>query len=751
MALSSINPENQKCPYVGCEHKGAIPAISGDVHRCSHCNRLALKCEKPDCEALNRPFSRFCRRCGDDMSRPDYGKTVSSQWLESRRFSEPFPDFVFGRAEIQKFGRELEPGILAIIASLRNESQMTSRLRIAIRSSLWAKPESVQIRFDVVESQDLRSEGFDRDFEQKLTEALRKDLATPFVTIAQQITSYILGKLQENESLSHVTAGIENTLVEDLFRHTHNLRLYFLRYLIERGPFGTQPSVMNSPAGPEESVQGMAEMLRSQPTSLATIIGDTLNKQRSDLQNEISKYLVKELEDNPRFLIERLNDRSSDHQDSQYCTPANEIAETLASKLKRQPRHLARFLEDDIAVLPQLRQPESLVEVQFLDGLLAVHQAGSYQGLYHPFASIETAKILQLRDRPGVSPGRRPWRPTLIDRRFIVFSHPEFARSVDAWSLTGWSVRGNAETHDLFHCPPEARLTLAAAPVSFEGLTVGLLFYDADEEAYLWLTLDISQSKLLNSEEIRNSASALEISGTPCEVDSSMDQAITFSTSSGHWVWKTEDARNSRTDKMERLKTRGTPKTDDGLVRGFHFPRQKLFLHSIDSAETELFNWYYQTIEGPEMLECCRVYFSTLHAETLRLPLRRKMIPLGKRRTASGEMVIVEDGKVWSESLGKLTPLAENLTIESNFTGLTFEDPLLLTIGSRLSSKSGMSSKSGIRRLTIRSIENLNHSLSFEVNPPYSNPILWGRWLFTTEYDTEGEIVLRRRILSSPD
>ena len=744
MALSSINPENQKCPYVGCEHKGAIPAISGDVHRCSHCNRLALKCEKPDCEALNRPFSRFCRRCGDDMSRPDYGKTVSSQWLESRRFSEPFPDFVFGRAEIQKFGRELEPGILAIIASLRNESQMTSRLRIAIRSSLWAKPESVQLRFDVVESQDLRSEESEWDFEQKLTEALRKDLATPFVTIAQQIANYILLKLREKQSLSDTTTGIENAVVEDLFRHTHNLRLYFLRYLIERGPLGTQPAG-DSPAGPDESVQEMVEMLRSQPKRLATIISDTLNNQRSDLLVEISKYLVKELEENPRLLIERLHDRSSDHQDSQDCTPAEEIAETLATELKRQPPHLARFLEVDIAVLPQLRKPESLLEVQFLDGLLAIHQAGSYQGIYHPFASNETAKILQLRDRPELSPDRRPWKPTLIDRRFIVFSHPEFARSVDAWSLTGWSVRGNAETHDLFHCPAEARLTLAAAPVPFEGLTVGLLFYDAEEESYLWLTLDISQSKLLNSDEIRDSGSSLKtISGTPCEVDRSMDQAITFSTSSGHWVWKTEDARNSRTEKMERLITMGAPKTDDGLVRSFHFPRQKLFLHSMDSAETEHFNWYYQTTEGPETLQCCRVYFSTLHAEHVG-PLRRKMIPLGKRRTAIGEMVIIEDGKVWSESFGRLAPRAENLTIEKDFIGLTFEDPLLLTIGSRLSSQTR------IRRLTIRSIENLNHSLSFEVNPPYSNPILWGRWLFTTEYDTEGEIVLRRRILSSPD
>ncbi|MFO0954673.1 MAG: hypothetical protein U0835_26615 [Isosphaeraceae bacterium] len=73
--LSATSPP--ACPYPRCPSRGAlnraaaVVPVAGDVRLCGACGGLVLACKALTCEkfeTLNRPFARYCRRCGVDLA-----------------------------------------------------------------------------------------------------------------------------------------------------------------------------------------------------------------------------------------------------------------------------------------------------------------------------------------------------------------------------------------------------------------------------------------------------------------------------------------------------------------------------------------------------------------------------------------------------------------------------------------------------------------------------------------------------------
>jgi hypothetical protein len=77
-----------RCPYPDCEHPSAgVSQLSGDIFCCVGCGRLSYRSPCAECQELNRPFSRFCRGCGENLSFDREEKSALKQWQRGSQFS----------------------------------------------------------------------------------------------------------------------------------------------------------------------------------------------------------------------------------------------------------------------------------------------------------------------------------------------------------------------------------------------------------------------------------------------------------------------------------------------------------------------------------------------------------------------------------------------------------------------------------------------------------------------------------------
>lgn len=80
-----------RCPFPDCPSHapsataGSIDPVADGVALCRTCGRLVFQCVSDACLELNRPFSRFCRHCGQTQH-PMTGNTVDRRWEEVQRF-----------------------------------------------------------------------------------------------------------------------------------------------------------------------------------------------------------------------------------------------------------------------------------------------------------------------------------------------------------------------------------------------------------------------------------------------------------------------------------------------------------------------------------------------------------------------------------------------------------------------------------------------------------------------------------------
>lgn len=98
MAANSSSP--LRCPYPNCgDPGGSLEHLSGGVYCCARCSRLSMMCSEPSalsadgsapCAALNRPFSRFCRRCGSPLWSRRRGRTIAERWRLASRFDDAY-------------------------------------------------------------------------------------------------------------------------------------------------------------------------------------------------------------------------------------------------------------------------------------------------------------------------------------------------------------------------------------------------------------------------------------------------------------------------------------------------------------------------------------------------------------------------------------------------------------------------------------------------------------------------------------
>lgn len=83
-----------RCPFPDCLTQSPnspdapdwlMDHVGNDVFLCRTCGRLVFRCVAEACQALNRPFSRFCRCCGESQH-PGSGPTARKRWEEVQRF-----------------------------------------------------------------------------------------------------------------------------------------------------------------------------------------------------------------------------------------------------------------------------------------------------------------------------------------------------------------------------------------------------------------------------------------------------------------------------------------------------------------------------------------------------------------------------------------------------------------------------------------------------------------------------------------
>ena len=76
-----------RCPFPNCgSRQPTAEPLCRRVYRCASCARLSMRCAKPGCDALNRPFSRYCRHCRVDLFSRSQTVPVTRLWSEARRF-----------------------------------------------------------------------------------------------------------------------------------------------------------------------------------------------------------------------------------------------------------------------------------------------------------------------------------------------------------------------------------------------------------------------------------------------------------------------------------------------------------------------------------------------------------------------------------------------------------------------------------------------------------------------------------------
>jgi hypothetical protein len=416
----------------------------------------------------------------------------------------------------------------------------------------------------------------------------------------------------------------------------------------------------------------------------------------------------------------------------------------------------------NLSLLAGVQSRKSLLTMQFIDGLLAIHQAGCCVALVHPFSqcdgngdadrTIAYAKPEEDRFRYRAEQCR-PYPPLRLgNHRHILFSHPAAVYAVDVWSLPGWASDVEpTRFHTLVDCGGDGSARLACSPVAWGDSKFGLISYtnDASGQARCyWAAFDVGeQSTQPPIENLLQRSVAIGVTGWPCRAETVGNSVVVIATPEGHWAWRLDDASAGRVDRMRR--TWPTAAAAGKLVMNrhdeddheFHALRHCLFYHSNgDGREPRRYTHYYQRSQGAaDVLECYGVDCESLEAErpTL-LDSARGVMPLGPYRESDEgprRMLFADNDYLWFEDGLRLErlPRQQLAGAVANAAGVAFRDPTLALV------------QGG--NLHVRSLATRDETCPIALPEIAAEPLLWSRWVFTIERNPDDSLLLRRREL----
>jgi hypothetical protein len=400
------------------------------------------------------------------------------------------------------------------------------------------------------------------------------------------------------------------------------------------------------------------------------------------------------------------------------------------------------------------RTPRSKLTMQLLDGLLAVHQAGSFVAILHPFQSLQghdsgaRGPLLEREDRVEAPADACSFLPQkMSDHRHFLFSSPYALYAVDVSSLRDFSSsREREQWHLLVDSSDEKSPKLACRPLPLDEARLALISQRNDGQ-YLWCVLDLrEQVQRRPLRDLSDVSVPIPLMGAKCHVENILGQCLAFATTEGHWVWRHADAANCKIDALHRTiggdpgHQQLLPNRHDERGYEFHFLRHFVQAEARASRPSR-FEWYYTQADVPiHQLWCYRVDCQTLDTTNpCCLDDYHGVVPLGP----CGEfqrVLFCGNRRLFFEQGLQLRPVPEHGQIEDieRAAGAVFCDPVLVVI----EPASGKEWS-----LTIRSIHRPNQRLALNLPPIMADPLVWSRWLFTIERGDGGTLVLNRRDL----
>ena len=390
--------------------------------------------------------------------------------------------------------------------------------------------------------------------------------------------------------------------------------------------------------------------------------------------------------------------------------------------------------------------PKSIVQLRFIDGILAVHRPGGFLAVVHPFPSAATtpenrAVIWSESEQLKCPPQGRAFAPfKLPDDRYLIFSTSRAIYRLDPWTLDGWSFNPQRESSRvLLECPTKQDgVVIAAAPVPLAGSKLGVLLSNRANE-YRWITLD---SNAGGSPELSSFTGVdIRISGAPCSVEMIPGEAVAFATPAGHWIWRMSDALESRATAIiptiDDAKGR-EPLVPDAQVRSgneLFFGKQRILIGS--AGQRRWMTWYYQrTRDHHSILEKYSVALPDLQVEPPCLVDNlHELVPLGIS-SDNNRMLLLREDRVCREIANGFKDLGPAEKVQ-NLAGLQCENSVIVSV---------MRNESG-ESIAVRSLDDLDQTVKFKkVERQFADPLQWSRFLFTIEL-SQNRLTLRRRDL----
>jgi hypothetical protein len=415
---------------------------------------------------------------------------------------------------------------------------------------------------------------------------------------------------------------------------------------------------------------------------------------------------------------------------------------------------------DTVLTLSRLREykpPFAMLAMRFIEGLLAIHQAGAYLALVHPFRNEDDnpqRTIWYGVEQVPCRANQRPFPPLKMkDDRHILFTSATAVYAVNVWSLKDWAYRGDERPryHNIVDWHADDKPKIVAAPVIIDAQRFGLLTYGPDDK-YRWVLRELlTDAKFPEAANAVGDSVELPLEGRPCHVESVADKVLTFATPLGHWVWRFADAKEGKVSELRRTWPRA--ENDAHLVanahnsgaNNFYFVRQCLTVDRPMSAQGPgKFTWYYQKTGRPNELECYAVSCDSLEpTHVTQLDREHGTIPLGMRVSGPAKALFARGQKLLQEAGLTLESLPGYGLIEDieQATGLMFQDPLLAAVE--------RGRENFERTLIVRSIHHPNRRTVVDLPSLRSDPLIWSRWLFTIESGDDHALAIRRRDLQA--
>lgn len=401
--------------------------------------------------------------------------------------------------------------------------------------------------------------------------------------------------------------------------------------------------------------------------------------------------------------------------------------------------------------------------------MLALHQAGGFAAIVHPFAekakqnghsplcwsALDPHRVRTSRELNEI----RAYPPVVtLDRKFVLFSSPKSCFGVSTSTLPGWGVSGQPESFILLDDRLLAEHELAAAPVSLSfasgkdaspvSCRVGCLLRSADRASYQWRVIEIQGSHTRVVCEAR-----LPLIGSPAQILAAHPALLVFATPKGHWWWKWGEANSENPDPPRRSLGEHDADPELQLDRQieehhiFSWRRQHLRSESGEqfSSQTKAVVVGYEC-QGNAGAGFYKIAISEGRAE-YHTPLTSsgKLIPVG---TDGADLLLIgntrdkQDAELYRLSLGTNTAEASPGAVTPdllNVNGIQVRSPLMLLV----CNDTGQRFRVRVLRLdsgpSYDPVEITGLSL-------WSDPIVCAEFLFTVEQQDDQIRLVRRRL-----